>query len=69
MQFVLNSLKNSIGSENNDPPYFHKIIHVGVTPADPSLLEMLPPEIRTLIAKDVQIGANGPEVKKRRKTA
>ena len=49
--------------ENNDPPYIHKIIHVGAIPADPSLLEMLPPEIRNLIAKDVQIGAKGPEVK------
>ena len=48
---------------NNDPPYIHKIIHVGVTPADPSMLELLPPEIRTLIAKDIQIGAKGPEIK------
>ena len=62
------TIKLSVGGPNdNDPPYFPKIIHVGVTPADPSLLEMLPPEIRTLIAKDVQIGAKGPEVKKEEK--
>lgn len=48
---------------NTDPPYIHKIIHVGVTPADPSMLELLPPEIRNLIVKDIQIGAKGPEIK------
>lgn len=51
----------NIDPNANEPPYIHKIIHVGVTPADPSLLEMLPPEIRNLIAKDIQIGAKGPE--------
>ena len=55
---------NPKNDENNEPHIYHKVIHVGITPADPSLLEMLPPEIRTLIAKDVQIGAKGPEVKK-----
>ena len=48
-------------NSNDNPAYYHKIIHVGVTPADPSLLELLPPEIRAMIDKDVQIGAKGPE--------
>lgn len=51
-------------NNNDNPEIVHKVIHIGVTPCDPSMLEMLPPEIRSLIAKDVQIGANGPEVKK-----
>lgn len=51
-------------NDNDNPEVVHKVIHIGVTPCDPSMLEMLPPEIRSLITKDVQIGAKGPEVKK-----
>lgn len=54
-------------NNNDNPEIVHKVIHIGVTPCDPSMLEMLPPEIRSLIAKDVQIGANGSEVKQEEK--
>ena len=57
-------MTNNFNDDKQKPAIFHTIIPISGGNVDPSLLEMLPPEIQAMIVKDVQMGARGPEVKK-----